>query len=106
MAEKKCAHPQCKCSVSGGKEFCSDRCRNARTEGKTWACNHPAVIPLVNLTEMQFKDISTEYRQSVQEFVIASRKVLELGELTDEEDEAIRKSMERLLDVIDAFHEE
>ena len=65
-----------------------------------------AVIPLVNLTEMQFKDISTEYRQSVQEFVIASRKVLELGELTDEEDEAIRKSMERLLDVIDAFHEE
>ena len=41
MAEKNCTHPQCKCSVSGGKEFCSDKCRNARTEGKTCACNHP-----------------------------------------------------------------
>lgn len=47
-----------------------------------------------------------EYRQSVQEVVFASRKVIELGELTDEEDEAIRKSMERLLAIMDAFHEE
>ena len=40
MADKKCAHPQCHCSVQAGKEFCSDECRNARTEGTGCGCNH------------------------------------------------------------------
>lgn len=47
-----------------------------------------------------------QYRENVREFVIASRKVLELGELTDEEDDVIRKSIERLLAAMDVFHEE
>ncbi len=41
MAEKTCANPQCKCSASAGKEFCSDACRNIRTEGSACPCNHP-----------------------------------------------------------------
>lgn len=42
----------------------------------------------------------------MREFVVFSRKVLELGELTDEEDAAIRKSIKPLLAVIDVFHKE
>ncbi len=41
MADKKCAHPQCKCSVGARKEFCSDACRNAPTQGAVCPCNHP-----------------------------------------------------------------
>ncbi len=40
MAEKKCAHPPCKCFAEVGKEFCSDECRTARTEGIPCKCNH------------------------------------------------------------------
>lgn len=40
MTEKKCAHPQCKCAVAEGKEFCSDECRNARTGGAACPCDH------------------------------------------------------------------
>lgn len=41
-----------------------------------------------------------EYRQSVRKFVLASRKLLELGDLSDEEVEAIRNATERLLAVV------
>lgn len=41
MAEKNCAHPPCKGLAEAGKEFCSDECRSARTEGHICGCNHP-----------------------------------------------------------------
>lgn len=47
-----------------------------------------------------------DYQEIVREFVSASRKVIELGELTDEENEAIRYAMERLLASIAHCHEE
>jgi hypothetical protein len=40
IAEKKCAHPPCKCVAEAGKEFCSDECRSARTEGNSCVCKH------------------------------------------------------------------
>jgi hypothetical protein len=40
MDGKNCAHPPCTCVAEGGKEFCSDECRNARTEGHACGCNH------------------------------------------------------------------
>jgi len=33
MAEKQCAHPSCTCVAEAWKGFCSNECRNARTEG-------------------------------------------------------------------------
>jgi hypothetical protein len=43
MAEKKCAHPECKCRVPEGKTYCSDHCRDhgADEKGKC-GCGHPA----------------------------------------------------------------
>jgi hypothetical protein len=41
MTEKICAHPACRCSAEAGKEFCSDECRTARTEGSACPCHHP-----------------------------------------------------------------
>lgn len=46
------------------------------------------------------------YRQNVQEFILASRKLLELGDLSNEEVEAIRNATERLLAVIAHSDEE
>ena len=42
MAEKQSAHPPCICFAEAGKEFCSDECRTARTEGT--ACVAPKTI--------------------------------------------------------------
>jgi hypothetical protein len=39
--EKQCAHPPSTCFAEAGKEFCSDECRTARTEGSACVCNHP-----------------------------------------------------------------
>lgn len=47
-----------------------------------------------------------EYRQSVREFVLASRTLLELGDLSNEEVEAIRNPTERLLTLIAHSDEE
>ena len=40
--EKKCAHPSCTCTVSGGDKYCSEYCRDARDLMEI-ACNceHP-----------------------------------------------------------------
>lgn len=38
----------------------------------------------------------SDYRQSVREYILASRRVLDLGELTDEEVEAVRDMAKRL----------
>lgn len=45
-------------------------------------------------------------QEIVREFVICSRKVIELGELTNEDNEAIRYAMERLLASIAQCQEE
>ena len=42
MAEKQCAHLPRTCFAEAGKEFCSDECRTARTEGT--ACVAPKTI--------------------------------------------------------------
>ena len=42
--QKKCAHPQCSCPVSEGKEYCSEACEisaaGSETKGEC-GCNHP-----------------------------------------------------------------
>jgi hypothetical protein len=47
-----------------------------------------------------------EDRQSVWEYVLANRKLLELGDLSDEETEIIRDATERLLSLIAHSDEE
>jgi hypothetical protein len=47
-----------------------------------------------------------DYQEIVREFVSASRKVIELGDLTDEEEDVIKNATERLLAVIANVHEE
>jgi hypothetical protein len=42
--QEKCAHPQCSCPVSQGKEYCSEACEisavGSETKGEC-GCNHP-----------------------------------------------------------------
>ena len=39
---KKCAHPACSCSVSGGKKYCGNACESAKkTTELTCQCDHP-----------------------------------------------------------------
>jgi len=42
IEQKKCAHPACKCSVAGDKEYCSQRYEDARGETEiSCDCAHP-----------------------------------------------------------------
>ncbi len=41
-----------------------------------------------------------DYRQSVRDYILATRRVLELGDLSSEEGEALRETIERLSAVL------
>jgi hypothetical protein len=39
---KKCAHPACQCTVSGGDDYCSQYCKDAKgTLELSCNCGHP-----------------------------------------------------------------
>jgi len=48
MEVQTCNHPACSCQLTGGKEFCSDNCRDASKDvatNNTCHCNHPQCAP-------------------------------------------------------------